>query len=129
VVRNLPPLHTQHVVLAYTILPGGLDLGLELVKRGDATARADRPPFKSLVTYIRAQEDAQATSVGLWACPTGSAPAGTASPRPAPTKPAPPGMGADEAQDHGHGQSDQGGQPGQGGQRGQSGQPGQSQHG
>jgi len=61
-------------ILAYAILPGGLDLGLELVKRGDATVRTDQHPFKQLSAYLRAQGAAQAGSLGLWGCTTAPAP-------------------------------------------------------
>jgi len=57
----------RRTILAYAILPGGLDLGLELVRRGDATVRADEHPFKQLAAYLRAQSSAQAGSLGAWA--------------------------------------------------------------
>jgi endonuclease YncB( thermonuclease family) len=68
-------------VTAYVVLPGGLDLGLELVRRGDATVRTDVQPFKQRVTYLRAQAAAESGSLGLWGC-NSSSPA---------TPPAPPG--------------------------------------
>jgi endonuclease YncB( thermonuclease family) len=61
-------------ILAYAILPGGLDLGLELVKRGDATVRTDQHPFKQRSAYLRLQSAAQAGSLGMWGCTTASAP-------------------------------------------------------
>jgi endonuclease YncB( thermonuclease family) len=78
------------VVSAYAILPGGADVGLELVKHGDATVRHGGGPFKELAAYTRAQQAAQAGKVGLWGC----SPATAATP-PAPT---PPGH------ENGHGQ-------------------------
>jgi len=61
-------------IFAYAILPGGLDLGLELVKRGDATVRTDQHPFNQRSAYLRLQSAAQAGSLGLWACAATSAP-------------------------------------------------------
>ena len=85
----VPPRRTgKHaVVSAYAILPGGADVGLELVTRGDATVRHAGGPFKQLVTYTRAQKSAQAGKVGLWGCSSAAASA----------PPAPPGH------DDGHG--------------------------
>ena len=85
----VPPKGTgKHaVVSAYAILPGGADVGLELVERGDATVRHAGGPFKQLVTYTRAQKSAQAGKVGLWGCSSAAASA----------PPAPPGH------DDGHG--------------------------
>jgi endonuclease YncB( thermonuclease family) len=83
-------------VVAYVLLPGGLDLGLELVRRGDATVRTDVHPFKQRVAYLRAQAAAESGSLGLWGCnaPTPATPA-----TPTPQAPAsPPG----QAQGHGH---------------------------
>jgi endonuclease YncB( thermonuclease family) len=60
----------RRTILAYAILPGGLDLGLELVRRGDATVRADQHPFKQLAAYLRAQSSAEAGALGAWACST-----------------------------------------------------------
>ena len=64
----------HRTILAYAILPGGLDLGLELVKRGDATVRTDQHPLKQRSAYLRAQSAAHAGSVGLWGCTTTAAP-------------------------------------------------------
>jgi endonuclease YncB( thermonuclease family) len=100
VVQKEPARHGQRAVLGYAILPGGLDLGLELIKRGDATVRTDQPPFKSLATYISAQATAHASSVGLWAC-SSAAPASSASP-----PPVSPGAGASNKQNHSQGPSD-----------------------
>jgi endonuclease YncB( thermonuclease family) len=60
----------RRTIDAYAILPGGLDLGLELVKRGDATVRADPHPFEQRTAYLRAQAAAHAGSLGLWGCGT-----------------------------------------------------------
>ena len=85
----VPPKGTgKHAVdSAYAILPGGADVGLELVERGDATVRHAGGPFKQLLTYTRAQKSAQAGKVGLWGCSSAAASA----------PPAPPGH------DDGHG--------------------------
>jgi endonuclease YncB( thermonuclease family) len=55
-------------VVAYVFLPGGIDLGLELVKRGDAAVAAKTHPFKRVAAYLSAQAAAKASSSGLWAC-------------------------------------------------------------
>jgi endonuclease YncB( thermonuclease family) len=65
-------------VVAYVFLPGGIDLGLELVKRGDAAVAAKTHPFKQAAAYLGAQAAAKASSLGLWAC----APAAPATPSP-----------------------------------------------
>jgi endonuclease YncB( thermonuclease family) len=70
-------------LLAYAILPGGADLGLSLVQRGDATVQADEHPFKQKASYLRAQSNAQSSSLGLWAC----ASSGSGQPGPATTQP------------------------------------------
>jgi endonuclease YncB( thermonuclease family) len=101
VVQKEPPRHGQRVVLGYAILPGGLDLGLELIKRGDATVRTDQPPFKSLATYMDAQATAQASSLGLWACSSSPAPVSSAPP---PT--VTPAAGPSNKHDHTQGPSD-----------------------
>jgi endonuclease YncB( thermonuclease family) len=61
------------LVGAYVILPGGIDAGLELVQRGDATV-SDAQPFKQRAAYLRAQKIAQAGSLGLWGCNAPSGP-------------------------------------------------------
>jgi len=86
----------KHVVRAYAILPGGADVGLELVRRGDATVGHGQGPFKKLAAYTRAQKTAQVGKLGIWGCTS-------ATPSPA-SPPAPQG------QAHGHDQS----QPGKG---------------
>jgi endonuclease YncB( thermonuclease family) len=64
---------------AYVILPEGVDAGLELIQRGDATV-SNGPPFKQRSAYLKAQKAAQASSLGLWGCappsPPGSPPPG-----------------------------------------------------
>jgi len=64
-----PSRNRRRPVPAYVILPGGPDLGLALVKRGDATVRADQQSFKQRAAYEEAQRAAQASSLGLWGCP------------------------------------------------------------
>jgi endonuclease YncB( thermonuclease family) len=58
----------SRMLLAYAVLSGGADLGLDLVQRGDAKVRADHHPFKQLASYLRAQSRAQSIPLGLWAC-------------------------------------------------------------
>jgi endonuclease YncB( thermonuclease family) len=89
----------QRTVLAYAIMPGGLDVGLELIKRGDATVQAGQHPFKLFTTYTRAQTTAETNSIGLWACSNSPAPATSAPTRPVkpqagPSKPHDPPSGA-----------------------------------
>jgi endonuclease YncB( thermonuclease family) len=86
-----PKGHAKNVVAAYAILPGGADVGLELLQRGDATVGRAKGPFKQLAAYTRAQKTAQAAGLGLWGC--------TAA---APTPASPPGQ---SGQSHGHGHS------------------------
>jgi endonuclease YncB( thermonuclease family) len=83
----------QPTVFAYAIMPGGLDLGLELIKRGDATVQADQHPFKLFTTYTHAQATAQTNSIGLWAC-------SPAPPTPAPPRPVKPQAGPSKPHDH-----------------------------
>jgi endonuclease YncB( thermonuclease family) len=95
----------RRAVVAYVILPGGLDLGLELVKRGDATVRADQRAFKQRAAYLRAEDAAQASSLGLWGCGGGQTTTTT-------TTSAPPGRGHGQGAPQGQGQSPGGqGQP------------------
>jgi endonuclease YncB( thermonuclease family) len=61
------------LVGAYVILPGGIDAGLELVQRGDATVSSAQP-FKQRAAYLRAQKVAQSGSLGLWGCNAPSGP-------------------------------------------------------
>jgi endonuclease YncB( thermonuclease family) len=81
----------KRIVLAYAILPGGDDVGLELVRRGDVTVAHDGGPFKQLAAYTRAQKAAQAAKLGLWGCTTSAA------------SPAPPDPSAPPGQSHGNG--------------------------
>jgi endonuclease YncB( thermonuclease family) len=63
------PVHDrQGRLVAYVILPGGLDLGLELIKRGDAELDPAAHTFRQLHTYRKAQAKAEAASLGMWAC-------------------------------------------------------------
>src|SRR5262249_7744496 len=96
-VQGAPSKSRGGAVTAYVILPGGLDLGLELVKRGDAAVRTSRSPFKQRAAYLRAQQAAQASSLGLWGCTSGQATTTT-------TTPAPPGQGQGTSQGKPQGQ-------------------------
>jgi endonuclease YncB( thermonuclease family) len=85
----------KHIVLAYAILPGGNDVGLELVRRGDATVARNERPFKQLAAYTRAQKAAQAARLGLWGCtPSAASPATPPAPSP------PPGQSHGNGNDH-----------------------------
>ena len=94
----------KHIVLAYAILPGGNDVGLELVRRGDATVARNERPFKQLAAYTRAQKAAQAARLGLWGCtPSAASPATPPAPSPPPGQShgngndhTPPGQGSDK---------------------------------
>ena len=110
------PARQRSPVTGYVILPGGADVGLELLRRGDATVRRDQGPFKQLATYKQAQEAAQVGSLGLWGCSPALPTA------PAPSQQQGQGQGQGEGQGQGKGQ----GQPqGQGQGQGQ-GQPDQA---
>jgi micrococcal nuclease len=67
-VQGAPPKSRRRPLFAYVILPGGPDLGLQLVKRGDATVRITRDPFKQRAVYLRAEKAAQDAELGLWGC-------------------------------------------------------------
>ena len=60
----------RDTIRAYAILTGGLDLGLELVKRGDVSVRTDEHPFEQRSAYLGAQSAARAVALGLWGCTT-----------------------------------------------------------
>jgi endonuclease YncB( thermonuclease family) len=94
--------NVRRAVVAYVILPGGLDLGLELIKRGDATVRADQRPFKQRAAYLRAENAAQASSLGLWGCGGGQTTTTSVPPGRGQGQGAPPGQG------QGHGSSGNG---------------------
>ena len=102
-VQGRPPKNSRRPLLAYVVLPGGSDLGLLLVNRGDATIRTDQRPWKQRVSYARAQKAAQAASLGVWGCAAGGA-AGTTA-----TVTTPPdqnhGQGQVQGQAGGHGQA------------------------
>jgi micrococcal nuclease len=70
----------KRVVTAYAILPGGGDVGVDLVRRGDAKVAHGQWPFKQLADYTRAQKTAQTAEAGLWGCSLAPA----VSPPPAP---------------------------------------------
>ena len=57
-------------LVAYVVLSGGIDLGFELVKLGDAKVLLEKKPFKELAKYRRAEAAASALSLGVWACST-----------------------------------------------------------
>jgi endonuclease YncB( thermonuclease family) len=99
-VQGKPSRRDRRSLLAFLILPGGLDLGLELVKQGEATVRDDQPPFKQLAVYVHAQSAAQTSSIGVWSCTSDHSPASTTVPSTAPGEP----------QSHGNGQGQAGGQ-------------------
>ena len=61
-------------LLAYVVLPGGSEIGLELIKRGDAKVYVRKRRFKQLATYRKAEAEAKAASAGLWACGADSKP-------------------------------------------------------
>jgi endonuclease YncB( thermonuclease family) len=69
-VQGAPPKNRGLPLVAVVILPGGPDLGLQLVKRGDGTVRTDERPFKKRAAYVRAEKAAQAAELGLWGCKT-----------------------------------------------------------
>ena len=100
------PAKKRSLVTGYVILPGGADVGLELVRRGDATVRRDQGPFKQSAAYKQAQKAAQASSLGLWGCTSAGTPPAAA-----------PAPGQSQGQGHGQGPA-----PGQGQGQGQSGQ-------
>ena len=107
-VQGRPPKNSGRPLLAYVILPGGVDLGLLLVKRGDATVRTDQRPFPQRAVYVRAEKAAQAASLGLWGCTTGGA-AGAPTTTTTTTPDHGHGQGQGQAQGQGHGSSDQAG--------------------
>jgi endonuclease YncB( thermonuclease family) len=72
--RSQPVHDAQGRLIAYVVLPGGLDLGLELIKRGDAQVDPAARRFKQLHAYRKAQAKAEAASLGMWACGTGVTP-------------------------------------------------------
>jgi endonuclease YncB( thermonuclease family) len=91
-VQGRPPKNSRRPLLAYVLLPGGSDLGLLLVSRGDATVRTDKQhPLKQRASYVRAEKAAQAASLGLWGCTTGGA-GGTATTTTATTPDGDPGQ-------------------------------------
>jgi endonuclease YncB( thermonuclease family) len=63
-----PSRDRQGDLLGYAILPGGQDLGLALVQRGDATLTGGKRRFAQLASYAAAQAAAKAGSLGVWAC-------------------------------------------------------------
>src|SRR5262249_20853288 len=107
-VQGGPPRNSRRPLLAYVILPGGSDLGLLLVNRGDATVRTDQHQWKQRASYVRAEQVAQAALLRLWGCSTGDA-AGTTATTTTTTTTTDRGQGQGRAQGQGHGSSDQAG--------------------
>lgn len=101
-VQGGPPKNRRRPLPAYVILPGGPDLGLQLVKRGDATVRPNQHPFKLRAAYVRAEKAAQAASLGVWGCATAPS-AGT------PTTPTTATPNQAQGRGQGHGNPDHGG--------------------
>jgi endonuclease YncB( thermonuclease family) len=104
-----PKAKGKRVVTAYAILPGGADVGLELVRRGDATVW-HHGTFKQLTVYARAQKDAQGAKLGLWGC--------------TPAAPSPPPPASPPGQAHGKGQQPPGQSPDKNGNTGNNGKSG-----
>jgi len=79
-VQGAPPKNRRRPLLAYVVLPGGPDLGLQLVRRGEATVRTNQHPFRQRAAYVRAEKAAQTAELGLWGCtpaPSAQAPTTT----------------------------------------------------
>jgi endonuclease YncB( thermonuclease family) len=106
--QGRPPKKSRRPLLAYVLLPKGPDLGLLLVKRGEATVRTGQHPWKQRASYVRAEKAAQAASLGLWGCTAGSA-AGTPTTTTTATPAQDQGQGQGQGKGHGqaHGSSDQ----------------------
>ena len=72
-------------LLAYVWLPGGKDLGYQLVAGGFAKVYVYRDPFQRLSAYRSAGATAKEASAGQWkACAATPAPASAPAPAPAP---------------------------------------------
>lgn len=106
--QGKPSRQGRRALLAFLIFPAGLDLGLELVKRGDATVRDDQRPFKQLAVYVHAQSAAQASSIGVWSCTSNHSQASTTAPSAAPGEPQSQGHGQVQGGGQGHGQGKSG---------------------
>ncbi len=79
-------------LLAYVWLPGGKDLGYQLIAGGFAKVYVYRDPFQRLSAYRSAGATAKGSSAGQWkACAAAPTPAPSPAPAPAP---APPTSGA-----------------------------------
>ena len=52
-------------LLAYVVLPDGIDVGEVLLERGAAVVFETRPPFERRETYVEAQAEAARAAVGL----------------------------------------------------------------
>jgi uncharacterized repeat protein (TIGR01451 family) len=51
---------------AYVALPGGVDLGRQLVAQGFAQVDVWDPQFSRFAAYVPVQQDAERTNVGMW---------------------------------------------------------------
>jgi len=72
-------------LLAYVWLPGGKDLGYQLITGGFAKVYVYRDPFQRLSAYRSAGATAKGSSAGQWkACAAAPAPAPAPAPSPAP---------------------------------------------
>ena len=63
-------------LLAYVWLPGGRDLGFQLIRGGYARAYVFERPFERLAAYRRAEADAKRLSRSVWRCAAPSSAAG-----------------------------------------------------
>lgn len=73
-------------LLAYVWLPGGKDLGYQLIAGGFAKVYVYRDPFQRLSAYRSAGATAKGSSAGQWkACAAATTPAPVPAPTPAPT--------------------------------------------
>ncbi|MEZ5101965.1 MAG: thermonuclease family protein [Thermoleophilia bacterium] len=79
-------------LLAYVWLPGGRDLGYQLVKDGFATSYVFERPARRHPIYAKAEREARAAGRGLWGACTRSGPS-PAAPPPAPPAAPPPASG------------------------------------
>lgn len=72
-------------LLAYVRLPGGRDLGAQLIRGGFAEVYVYNRPFRQLSAYKSAERTGRTLVTSVWTCGAASAP-----PAPAPAAPAPP---------------------------------------
>jgi endonuclease YncB( thermonuclease family) len=77
-------------LLAYVWLPGGKDLGYQLIAGGFAKVYVYRNPFQRLSAYRTAGATAKGATAGQWkACAPAAAPVPAPTPSPVPTPPTP----------------------------------------